>query len=87
MDRNVGYIFVGSGDEFFCGPAAVLSGINWRRLYSDRRMWVLLANISLRLEIWFCGDYVERFGSVDKLELTGSHWGPDMDRTRKDKGA
>ena len=62
MDRNVGYIFVGSGGEFFCGPAVVLSGINWPRLHSGRRMRILLANISLRLEMWLRGGYVERFG-------------------------
>ena len=48
--------------DFFLWQEWVLTGINWLRLHSDRRMWVLLADISLRLEMWFCGDDVERFG-------------------------
>ncbi len=87
MGQNVGYIFVGSSAKFFWGSVLVLSGMYllWFALY--RREKVLMVDITLRQIMWLCGDYVESFGWPDGPELTGSNRGPDIDRTRKDKGA
>ncbi len=46
-----------------------------------------MVDITLIGEVSLCGDYVESFGGPDGPELTGSNRGPDIDRTRKDKGA
>ena len=87
MGQNVGYIFVGSGGEFFWGSVLVLSGMYllWFALYGREK--VLMADITLTGEVWLCGDHVESFGWPNGSELTGSNCGPDIDRTRKDKGA
>ena len=87
MERNVGYIFVGSSAKFFWGSVLMLSGMYllWFVLY--RREKVLMVDITLVGEVWLCGDYVEGFGEPNGPELTGSNCGPDIDRTRKDKGS
>ncbi len=86
MERNVGYIFVGSGGEFFWGLGLVLSGMYllWFALY--RRERVLMVDIRLTGEVCLCSDYVEYFGGANGPELTGSNRGPDMERTRTKKG-
>ncbi|MGP8307095.1 hypothetical protein [Vibrio sp. YIC-376] len=45
-----------------------------------------MVDITLIGEVRLCGDYVESFDVANGPELTGSNRGPDIDRTRKDKG-
>ncbi len=86
MGQDVGYIFVGSGAKFFWCLVLVLSGMYllWFVLY--RLDKVLMVDITLRGEMCLCGDYVACFDWPNGPELTGSNRGPDIDRTRKDKG-
>lgn len=63
----------------------MLSGINWIMSLPDRRMTILLADISFRLGMWFYGDLVSRFCLVISPRLIGRHCGPDMDWTKRRK--